>query len=145
MPIPTSMLMLMPIFPDGPGKLQQAIQVKSIRYRKIKSEHYSQALKYYLHFISPKLKNRSRRLRIALRFQIILMATDLFLVIHDGLFRLLTFCTCCTKKCYVLHKILWKNLSHRSYVARQNYVSNKKYVVTTKKNNLCDTQKRDQC
>ena len=88
---------------------------------------------------SLKLQNWAIRWRTAWRFQIFLMAIHLF---H------FSFCTCCTKNCYVLHRktMLCQqvNVSYRSYLAHQNYVSHKKICCGNKKS--CDTQKeRPKC
>ena len=69
----------------------------------------------------------------------------IFLFIHDVRYAHILYML--HKKCYVLHIKLFcvnkkRNISHRSYVAQQNYVS-QKYILWQQKE-LSDTQKRDQ-
>ena len=50
------------------------------------------------------------------------------------------------KKCYIYTSCAnKKNISNRSYVVQQNYVSYKKVCCGNEKNNFCDTQNRDSC
>ena len=68
----------------------------------------------------------------------------IFLFIHDVRYAHILYML--HKKCYVLHKKLFcvnkkRNISHRSHVAHQNYVS-QKYMLWQQKE-LRDTQKRD--
>ena len=83
--------------------------------------------------ISLKLENLARMWRIAWRFQIFLIATDLFLFIRDAVYahiRQYKKILCCTNNCCVHKKkcFIWK-LTLRNKIMW----ATKKYVVATKK------------
>ena len=116
MPMQTSMSMLMAIFRNDPGKTTVNYSGKNIQMQTIESEHYSQGFEWYLHLISLKLENKSEvgEQHCAFGFSYrLLICFSLFTI-----FFMLTFCTCCTKNCFVLQKktgcVNKKNIPHGS-------------------------------
>ena len=116
MPMQTSMSMLMAIFRNDPGKTTVNYLRKNIQMQTIESEHYSQGFEWYLHLISLKLENKPEvgEQHCAFGFSYrLLICFSLFTI-----FFMLTFCTCCTKNCFVLQKktgcVNKKNILHGS-------------------------------